>query len=627
MFFAFLVNACFFEPEQGIEPVKTPVTAEKKNPYSVENVTKAFQNVAARSGGRIQVVPPSTTHNYVRFEPQNLSQIMRLQELGYELWDEPLDQHIEYSGDTYHQPGLPDSLNYYYTLVPDNYTITQEVPSSILGQVVLFDEDAGDEQDPEDPWIPDPENCPDPNNPNCPCYEGPCARRAGDSTLVDLREDLVKKTTKYLLDAGVNLVELHNEMMALAGYEDEVIPTDGAGRTQGERYYPAGCIMVRDNTINQDVPVKFAFVKSRRFFKLATTYTNVNGCFTISKGYRNKAQIIVKFKNAWAKVRGVNHALNPFEWTHAVKAKLGLFEKNAMQNIHHVFPYSSNAESRTAMKFTAAHVINTVHDINQYCAANGINTIPNNMGIWVTTSSWFRASTAPMLNKVGNQTLAGNFLAAIPVAGQLFKIMTTFNYMPDVAITINNTQSGTPRYASDISATTFHELGHAVHYNKVGGNYWVDVILRFIANANVNNGYGTKTSTGSGLVAVIESWAYFAGATFNAAKYQTSDPFTRDYYLRFLENQKRDDTRPKYYDGGTYSYGWIPWGMVHDLTDVGEPGGTGINDGVSGYTINGIFKGYHANSTTVQGLKNAILSHNNNHQSTQVNNLVTSYGW
>ncbi len=203
---------------------------EVKNSWSVENVSLALRNVAARSGGRIQIVPPDMTHNYVRFEPMNLDQTMLIYDLGYELWSEPLDQHLEYEGESYHHPGLSDSLNYYYTLIPANYSIVQTVPHTILGQIVLFDEDVGDEQDPEDDlWIPDPDNCPDPTNPNCPCYEVPCARHNGNLT-PDVREDLVKKTTNYLRQAGVNLVELYNEMMILAGYDDEVIPVDAAGR-------------------------------------------------------------------------------------------------------------------------------------------------------------------------------------------------------------------------------------------------------------------------------------------------------------------------------------------------------------------------------------------------------------
>ncbi len=137
-------------------------------------------------------------------------------------------------------------------------------------------------------------------------------------------------------------------------------------------------------------------------------------------------------------------------------------------------------------------------------------------------------------------------------------------------------------------------------------------------------------SPGAGRAAVVEAWGYFIGPTFNRLKYTA---FTsslavniREADLRRLENQIRDDSTPYGFDG-TYSYGWIPAGFLHDCVDAGELPTTGIIDQVNGYTINGIFKGFDSGSTTIQSLKNAILTNNGNSQATQVNNLVTSYGW
>jgi len=167
-----------------------------------------------------------------------------------------------------------------------------------------------------------------------------------------------------------------------------------------------------------------------------------------------------------------------------------------------------------------------------------------------------------------------------------------------------------------------HEFGHAIHYNQAGNTFWVDLIAAILRNG----GYGTKTSTGHGHIAVAESWGYFIGATFNVIRYNSFSSIS-NLDRRFLENQRRDDSVPQQFTGGTYSFGWIPWGAMHDLIDNSEPAGTSIIDNVNGYSINGIFKGYTSNSTTVQGLKTAILTNNNNSQSTQVNTLITSYGW
>ena len=66
---------------------------------------------------------------------------------------------------------------------------------------------------------------------------------------------------------------------------------------------------------------------------------------------------------------------------------------------------------------------------------------------------------------------------------------------------------------------------------------------------------------------------------------------------------------------------------LHDFTDIGEPFSTGINDLASWYTMSMLFRGYNSSATTVQTLRANILSSNGNAQATQVNNLVTSYGW
>lgn len=125
---------------------------------------------------------------------------------------------------------------------------------------------------------------------------------------------------------------------------------------------------------------------------------------------------------------------------------------------------------------------------------------------------------------------------------------------------------------------------------------------------------------------MVESWAYFIGPTFTRNRY-SNIPAILDSELNFLEFQRRDDTVPVAAFNGSFSRGWIPWGMHHDLMDTGEPAVTLITDGVSGYSINGIFKGFHSGSTTVQQLKAAILANNSNSQAAHVNTLVTGYGW
>lgn len=188
----------------------------------------------------------------------------------------------------------------------------------------------------------------------------------------------------------------------------------------------------------------------------------------------------------------------------------------------------------------------------------------------------------------------------------------------------NDSQNGPTKTAQETIGITFHELGHAVHYNKVGRTYWLTVIAQYISNyLSTSTAYGNKNN----LTAVVESWGYFIGHTFTRTKYSANSVIAADQ-LRRLERQRRDDSVPRGFNFTDDVWiGWIPWGVGHDLIDVGEPAVTNINDLVSGYTIQGIFRGYTSSVTTVTALRNSILSNNGNSQATHVNNLVAGYGW
>jgi len=68
-------------------------------------------------------------------------------------------------------------------------------------------------------------------------------------------------------------------------------------------------------------------------------------------------------------------------------------------------------------------------------------------------------------------------------------------------------------------------------------------------------------------------------------------------------------------------------GMHHDLMDVSEPAITGINDWVSGYTVQGLLNSYAPAVATVAALRNSILSNNGFRQQAEVEHVVIGYGW
>jgi hypothetical protein len=566
---------------------------------------------------------PSTTHNYVRFAPQNEDQLILLHNLGYDLYDVPLDADITNSGEYYQDPSLPSSaITYQYSLIPANYTLPTSVPHSILYQVFLFDETAGDEADADyDPWAPDPGDgyCYDEYGQAYICGSEP--RIYLRKATAGLPEDLYRKTTIELLNAGINLKELYNEAMKLVGLTDEIIPVENTnGRTQSVN--PSGYVKVLDNATGVYVPVKNVTVKARRWFKLDKVLTDANGYFLIGKSYRSKANIVLKFRNDDITIRGISGLLKFWEYAQALEKECGLYSENALINMNINLAYNSNADTYGALQWAAAHCMNTHYESKQFAQTNAIDGAYPAMNIWIS-SAVTQAAAAPMLRSIAGTSAVNNTITYLlpGIAPAVKKLVE--NWLPDVTMRLQGTGT-TTRTADRLNHVFFHEFAHGMHYNKVGNNYWAS----YIAYIVTNNGYGNKTTIGSGRVAVGESWGNFIGGTFNRSKY-TSIPLIFNRERDFLENQKRNDNVSlRLVTGTTNLYeGWIPWGMLHDLTDSGEPSSTLINDQVNGYTISGIFKGFHSGSDNVTNLKNAILVNNANSQSTQVNTLVSSYGW
>jgi hypothetical protein len=620
------------EPEQvPVEPPEdfsTKLGSKNENPYSLEIMTQAIANVSAKkpNAGRTKVLAPSTTHNYVRFAPQDENQLITLHDYGYDLYDVPLDQDLEYQGEYYQDPSLPASaITYQYTLVPDNYALPTTVPYATLGKVFLFNDDAGDEKDPEpepDPWTPDPppgggEYCYDEYNQAYVCGTKP-RRYLRMKSQPGTTEDLYQKATRELIEAGLSPRDVYNEAMRLAGFPGDVIETSNNGRTQ--RYYASGYVKVADNSNNRIDPVRNIRVKVRRFFKIDEAQTDNSGYFYIDKGYRQKASVILKFTNNRGTVRAISGALKVWEYAQVLEKEVGQFEQAAMQGMTITLPYNANADTYAALQWAGAHALNTLQLMYDFSAANSLQAPYPNLNIWIS-SAITQAASAPMLRGIANTSqlsIALNYL--LPTTASTIKQIVQ-RWLPDVTMRLQGS-NGLTKTASQVNGTFFHEFGHSQHYAAVGNTYWDSYIWYIVANA----GYGTRNTSGAGLVAVGEAWGFYIGPTFTRTKYAGTASIAQAE-LNFLEFQKRNDNVSVQGFNGSFSEGWIPWGLLHDMTDSTEPSITLINDQVNGYTMSGMFRGYRTGATTVPALRDGILSNNGFSQSLQVNNLAASYGW
>lgn len=642
-FVAFVINACsddFTPIENAVKDVGKPDGS--RNPYTLENTLKALENL-----GYLDVADPNgrvasydiRTHYYYKFSPTSIEQVIELEKLGYDFWETPLDEDVAAYEEA--NPGLQSSgsastseYGPLYTLVPYDYQLTQlalTIPSQLISTVVLLDDNSGDERDPVDPDTPTPRPSPDPWEPepgpgqycydeyNAPyvCGTNPRAYLRADNTNKVSR---VERVRKLLEDSGIDLNALERERLRITGHEDEADEVDFA---EARQYRPSGQILVEDNSVQRNVPLMNTFIKTRRWFKLATTTTNAQGRFTIGKKYNNKVKLIIKFKNGLSTVRGISGALKLWEYVFPLKKVVGVYDRTNMENISYTLGYEKDGQTMKALWFAAGHFMNTLANMRTYCSTNGLPNPPDNLNVWVSDKITKRAS-APMLRSISNSSQLIQAISYLfPNAGNIISTILT-RYAPDITMRIN--PGDVTRNSREMIEIFFHELAHAVHYGQVGNAYWTDEIIYTVAN----NGYGQRNTPGFGRVAVVESWGNFIGFTFARNYYlpvtNSSGRALQDEYLRNLENQVRDDTEPlDVTTSGTR--GWIPQGFLHDCIDTGEPAITGINDQVNGYNVAGLFRGFTPSATNMTILRQNILSANGNTQAIQVGTLLNGYGY
>ncbi len=93
------------------------------NPYSIENMQKAYQNLQAENKLK-SAVSIETTHFYVRFRPKSFQELDRLtRDTTLYFYDYPLDVEIKRGGTHYHDPSIPaNEITWQYTVVPVDYT-------------------------------------------------------------------------------------------------------------------------------------------------------------------------------------------------------------------------------------------------------------------------------------------------------------------------------------------------------------------------------------------------------------------------------------------------------------------------------------------------------------------------
>ena len=324
------------------------------NPYSIPNMTAAYNAFF-----NLQLGAVSVTHKYVRFSPTNESQIAMLDDsLELDLYTHPLDYEMLQDGDLYVNPGSSiEDLPFLYTVVPSNYNLPGNITHTVLadlhlpeGEAALYIEELAESMA---------------LGAN---YSSTSFFQNGSNITTIIREDVTSIN-------GENPTYSHNfsnclspDYQSLCPGEDNPTPPPpppvlvcglpALGCIQSG--YPRGRIRVLDTQLGICEPVADVKIRTKNWFKIRNTRTDVAGNFYINKRYANRVKINVIFRNDEVSVRpmrnklGIRLSLFPITYT------LGVFTTAcSMNTVDKVFERTNDKLSKGFEAWLACNAINS----------------------------------------------------------------------------------------------------------------------------------------------------------------------------------------------------------------------------------------------------------------------------
>lgn len=253
---------------QIITDEMTVLGQQLENPYSVENMRKALENLSPKTRAGITDMDIQPTHYYVKFHPRSSEELdLILQDSTIIWYDIPLDYEIEEYGSYYHDPSIPDSLpTFQYASIevakwPAVSTIG--VDYEILSELFIPDEDKDEEEG-----------------------EGIITRSGA-------------KWNEALTDA---LVE---ESLRLTGNDNE--DDEFGQQTRGRsKWRPAGRITAYDNIVGGAIPLHYVRVRARRWFTTHVGYTNADGYYSCNGRFKRPANYSIAWETSRWDIRDGN---------------------------------------------------------------------------------------------------------------------------------------------------------------------------------------------------------------------------------------------------------------------------------------------------------------------------------
>ncbi len=256
------------------EPMTEPVESQfqegmiqlgKKleNPYTVENMRKAYQTLSVNSQLKSATVTESeidVTHLYVRFLPKTDEEYaLLLNDTTLQLFDYPLDYEIEEGGTYYLDPELPDSkYSWKYCAVEKDYNLPN-IEYEIIEELFL------------------PESMED-------------------------ETSLKSSETWSFWD------DLEIEALKITGNLDESESSNLKSTMGRKKWKPSGKIQMFDNTpsVNRLVPLRGVKARAYSWFTTKEALTGTDGTFLINHNFKGHVNYSIKWERNDFEIRSKN---------------------------------------------------------------------------------------------------------------------------------------------------------------------------------------------------------------------------------------------------------------------------------------------------------------------------------
>jgi hypothetical protein len=270
------------------------------NPYSVENMQKAWSNLkVSNTSGRVNEgeIEITTTHLYLKFKPQNEEELAILKaDSTITFYEYPLDFEILQEGGFYRDPTVPlDQPTFRYCAVPVDKQLPDGVEYESLADLFIPDEYKDESQ-------------------------------GGRLANAELIEELVE------------------EALRITGNLDEKGTSNG--RVHASDWRPAGTIRVWDNSISPANwrPVEGVEVKARRWFTTHEGRTNAQGRYSCDGTFKRDANYSLDWerynfalREGWLDGANINGPKKKGDWNLDFSSGANMFHARIFMAAYHYY--------------------------------------------------------------------------------------------------------------------------------------------------------------------------------------------------------------------------------------------------------------------------------------------------